>query len=458
MRFLDRDSELSFLEKEYEKNRASFIPIYGRRRIGKTRLMNKFMNNKKSIYYLAAQESKEEQAKGFRLTIANELQDEFLKQSSINNWKDLFSYLQNNLDKSEKLVIAIDEVTYMIKRDKSFPSYLQRFWDEFLKNTNTMLILSGSLVGLMKESILNHSSPLYGRRTGQIHLKNLKPRNIHKLTKNPEKTVKIYSILGGVPKYYEEINLNKSYPEIINDLLKPESFFYEEGTFLLGQEFKTLGNYNSILKSISKGNTELAKISNNIGIETKKLSNYLNTLYELSLIKKEKPITNTKKNYRGYKYRMKDNFLHFWFKFIFPNRNHIERRNLNYNNIKEELKLFTSKKFEDVCKNHTKENYGKVGKWWYKEDEIDIVGLNQNKKEILLGECKWRNKKTGKKTYYQLKEKAEKVRWNQDNRTEEYAIYSKKGFKDELKEISKNKNNIKLYQPKQILSNDYKKK
>lgn len=435
MRFLDREEELAFLEDEWEKDRASFIPIYGRRRTGKTRLMHEFLKDKEHVFHLASQESKGEQVNSFKKSLAKSLEDEFLKQTEMRDWKDLFSYLKKNLDKEKRFAIAIDEITYIIKRNRSFPSYLQDLWDNFLKETNIMLLLCGSLVGLMKESVLSHSSPLYGRRSGQIHLKPLSPQTLNEMIMNGEKTVQLYSILGGIPKYYEIINYKKDFREIINTILKPESLFFEEGTFLLGQEFKELGNYNSILKSISKGNTELSDIANEIGMDTRKLSNYLDKLYELGFVIKEKPITVTKKRYRGYKYRLKDNFLDFWFKFVFPNRSQIEERSFSYSEIHNKMKKFISKKFEDICKKEVAKDYKKVGKWWFKEHEIDIVGLDKENRSIAFGECKWTKNKVDKNILKDLKRKSEKVRWHDEDRKEKYYLFSKSGFTQELRSI-----------------------
>ncbi len=425
MRFLDREEELNFLEEEWERDGASFIPIYGRRRTGKTRLMQEFLKDKTHVYHLASQESKGEQVNSFKSSLAEALQDEFLEQTEMRDWKELFAYMKKHLDEEKKFVIAIDEVTYIIKRNSSFPSYLQDIWDNFLKNMDITLLLCGSLVGFMKKSVLDHSSPLYGRRSGQLHLKPLKPFTLDEVIEDEEKTVQLYSVFGGIPRYFEGIDLEKDFYQIIDSILKPESLFFEEGTFLLGQEFRELGNYNSILKSISQGNTELSDIANSIGMDTRKLSNYLDKLYELGFVKKEKPVTMTKKRYRGYHYRLKDNFLDFWFKFIFPNRSHIEERTLTHSDIREGLKLFISKKFEDVCRTQVAEKYNRVGRWWHKENEIDIVGLNEGENEILFGECKWSEDIDPIPLYHKLKKKKDEVRWNDQNREEEFVLFAK---------------------------------
>lgn len=433
MRFIGRERELEFLEDQWNKTGASFVPIYGKRRVGKSRLIVEFIQGKDHAYHLANQESANEQVNSFKGSLSQALDDKYLRDNYFGDWKQLFRYLEKNIPKDKKIVLAIDEVTYIIKRDPSFPSNLQNFWDTFLKDTEIMLILCGSLIGLMKESILEYSSPLYGRRSGQIHLKPLKASELGVLIKDRDKLVRLYSVMGGVPRYYELIDMGEDFSEIVDKILSPESAFFEEGIFLMGQEFKELGNYNSILKSMSRGNTELSDIANDIGIESRKLSNYMDNLYAVGMIRKEKPVTNTQKRYRGYRYHIKDNFLDFWFKFIFPNRGQIEERVLSYHDISDELNHFTAKKFEDICKQEMAKGYGKVGTWWHDGQEIDLVGLDERERTIGFAECKWTNEPVGKAVYHSLKEKSRSVRWHED-RTEKFYIFSRSGFTDELKE------------------------
>src|SRR3989338_2835620 len=166
MRFVNRRHELEHLEKEFRDNQAKLIVIYGRRRIGKTRLIEEFLQGREnSGYYLAAQESDFQQIAEFKEILGHLLHDDFLLQNQFAGWKSLFTYLEKVWPKEKKTILAIDEVTYIIKSNPSFTSYLQKCWDTFLSKTKTMLILSGSLVGLMVEEVFGEKSPLYGRRT-----------------------------------------------------------------------------------------------------------------------------------------------------------------------------------------------------------------------------------------------------------------------------------------------------
>jgi len=451
MEFLNRKKELDKLEQTFEQ--GGFLPIYGRRRVGKTTLIQQFIKNKDSVYYLAAQEPVNQQVKEFKNLMADHINDEFLRNSDISNWKSLFTYLKQNMDAERKSCIVIDEVTFIIRKNDSFPSYLQKFWDNFLKDSNTSLVLSGSLIGLMKESILSQSSPVYGRRTGQINLKPLSIEHLAKLFDTSKQSIKLYSILGGIPKYYEEVDYNKEFPEVINQMLDPESFFFEEGIFLLSQEFKELGNYNAILQSISKGNHRATKIANDIGMETRQIYTYLDKIYEIGLIEEKRPITEKNTKSRNKRYYLEDNFTRFWYKIIFPERSRIQSEEVKYKNIKKQLKHLISQSFKEISRETIRKtgNYQKVGRWWCKEDEIDIVALNEEKEEILFGECKWTETKVGTELLTKLEEKSQKVRWqNQKTRTEKYSLFSKNGFTEKMREKTEERKDITLYNLEKI--------
>lgn len=457
MRFVNRKKELEHLEKEYSNNKANFIVIYGRRRIGKTRLIEEFIKNKKTIYYLASQEADFQQIQEFKNLIYDQLKDDFLKENRFESWPLLFSYLEKIWPKNEKIILAIDEITYIIKQNPSFTSYLQKFWDNFLSKTNTTLILSGSLVGLLIESILSHNSPLYGRRTSQIHLKEFTFKDSLEFMKNKdiEDQIKFYSVTGGVAKYLLLINQNENFKDFLqNKVLNKEGFFSKEGIFFLTQEFKEPSTYLNILKAISFGNSKLNEISNYTGLDGKKISSYLDILINLGIIKKEIPITENKEKFRGAIYKLKDNFLKFWHRFIYSNRSYIElgKEEELYNKIINDINANVGFIFEDICKQFLKNDYldYKFGTWWgsYREREIrktaeiDIVGIND--KEIMFCECKWQENVDAEKIYNELKEKSKLVNWNNEKKTEHYIIFAK-SFKNKIK-----KENLKLYDLKDI--------
>lgn len=438
MRFVNRKNELEHLEKEYRKKGSSFAVIYGRRRVGKTALIEEFIKDKEGVYYLAAQEEDKLQIKEFKEAISKFIDDDFLSKNEFGDWKQIFSYLSRIWPKDKKIVLAIDETTFIIKENSSFPSYLQKFWDQFLSRTNTFLILSGSLVGLMLKSVLSYDSPLYGRRTSQIYLEEFSFKDSIEFMrgKSVEDQIRFYSITGGVAKYLLFVEEEESFEDfILNNLFSKEGFFYREGVFLLSQEFKDPSTYVNILKAISYGNTKLNDISNFVGIESKKISSYIEILIRLNILRKEIPFNANEKRFRGAIYLFNDNFLTFWHRFIHPNRSMIEMRRgeeLMENNM-DMVNAFIGLQFEKVCREMMSYFYPNVGRWWGKgrggkEIEIDVVGKSE--KEVAFGECKWKLEVDAKKVLEYLKERSNEV---QVKGQRKYFIFAK-SFKEKLDE------------------------
>lgn len=445
MKFINRKHELNHLEEEYAKEGAKFVVLYGRRRVGKTRLIEEFIRNKDAAYYLAAQETDKQQMEEFRNVIADRLNDGFLRTTSFNDWKHLFAYLEKAWPKDKRMILAIDEVTFVIKSNSSFPSYFQKFWDVFLSKTNTFVILSGSLVNLIIESVLSHSSPLYGRRTSQIFLLpfSFKESLMFMNGMKFEDAVAFHSLTGGVAKYLLFVEPGEPLEEFIEKkFLDREGFFYQEGLFLFSQEFKEPSTYLDIVKAIAFGNSRIDTISNFVGLETKIASRYLDILITVGFVKKIVPVTENEKKFRGAVYGINDNFLKFWNRFIYPNRSLIELRNTAeaMKAIRSDLNGMVGRNFEAVCAEAVGElirngkfSYDRIGTWWgnYREGgekktaEIDVVALNDGTKGILFGECKWKEDVNAGELLAELKKKAEHVGWNSGKRKECYAIFAK---------------------------------
>ena len=165
--FISRYKELEFLNGEYKKNSSSLIVLYGRRRIGKTTLTSEFGKDKNILYFLATEESEKENQQQFKTLVADFTNNELLQNVTTDSWDLIFKTLVNDKPNEKKLII-IDEFQYLGKTNTAFPSIFQKIWDTILKNQNVMVILCGSLISMMEAQTLAYSSPLYGRRTGQI--------------------------------------------------------------------------------------------------------------------------------------------------------------------------------------------------------------------------------------------------------------------------------------------------
>lgn len=198
--FINRVVELAVLNERYARKGAEFIILYGRRRIGKSELIEHFLKSKPGIRFLAREESKHLQLKKISRDCAEFFQDAFLQRSPFSDWDSFFSYLTGKT--KERLVIAIDEFPYLVKEDPSLPSIIQEYWDTRLKDSGIVLILSGSSISMMEEYTMQHSSPLYGRRTGQLLLHGFRFVDVLDYIGDFVMAVEYYSVFGGTPGLY----------------------------------------------------------------------------------------------------------------------------------------------------------------------------------------------------------------------------------------------------------------
>ena len=330
--FVNRERELEFLEEEYKTERASFVVIYGRRRVGKTTLIKEFISDKPSVFFLATQETEKQNLKTLKDLIANFTQNDLLKKTSGFSWDTLFTEF-TRFKPAIKKVLVIDEFQYLGMTKRGFPSIFQKIWDEQLHNQNVMIIICGSIISMMKSQTLEYTSPLYGRRTGQINLGQIDFSHYHQFFKRDKQDlIDYYSVTGGVPRYIEELKDEEDiYSGIQRKILSRESYLFEEPVFLLEKELKEVGSYFSILKAIAQGNHKLSRISSRIEVNQTSLSPYLATLIEMDILRRRVPVTETNpgKSKKGL-YYIKDNFLAFWFRYCFPYQSYLEIGNTDY--------------------------------------------------------------------------------------------------------------------------------
>lgn len=432
--FINREEELNALEERYRSDKAEFVVIYGRRRVGKTELIDHFMHNKNGIRLLARTDSEKNNLDRFSNDLSAFFKDDFLKINPFGSWDAFFAYLAEK-SKDGRIVVAIDEFPYLVDSNKAIPSVLQDYWDRKLKDSKIFLILCGSSIAMMLERVLGHKSPLYGRRTGQIKVEPMDFFNACKFYKNfgTEELVYTYSILGGTPGYLLEFDDAKKIPENIKErFLRKDRFLFQDAEFVLKEELREPKFYFSILRAVAIGKTRIGDIMNETGLEKGMVGKYLSVLIDLDIIGREVPVTEKypHKSRKGI-YVLKDNFYKFWFRFIYPNIEGIERKMqdaVTSSKIVPELDQYASHIFEDICKEWLWKqnlfNYDKIGRWWDKREEIDIIALNEKEKRILFAECKWQDNVDADKIIGELKRKASLVEWN-GSRKESYALFAK---------------------------------
>lgn len=460
MKFVDRLEEMSTLENEYRRHSASFVVVYGRRRVGKTELIRHFIKEKPSLYFLASEESESLNRESFKRQAADYLNDDLLREAAIERWELIFERLVASSD-SKRLVIVIDEFQYIGKNNPAFLSVFQGIWDNLLSKNNVMIILCGSLVSMMMSQTLNYDSPLYGRRTAQIRLRPIKFEYYNEFFDSQysdEELVKRYSLTGGVPKYIEMFQNSSDLNRAIQEsLLNVSSYLYDEPNFLLQKEVSEIGSYFSILRTIAEGNHKVSSIAALVQQKQTNLPRYLKVLIDLDLLEREVPVTenNPDKSKKG-QYQIRDNFLRFWFKFIYPNRSYVEMSHSDVvmNRLsKNFIDGHVSYVFEQICQEKlwNLSANGKlpgilerIGRWWDNSHEIDVVGLSESDNLLVAGECKFWNGPVGANILSQLEHKTTFIDWHKDSRKNIYILFSINGFTDELKAVAKDRDDVML--------------
>ena len=459
MPFINREQELKTLNEKWQSGIAQFFIIYGKRRVGKTELIKQFIKDKPALYFLADKRTTADQLKELGQIVGTYFKDEILIKNGFGDWLEAFLYLKTKTADTP-LVLAIDEYPYLTENDKSTSSLFQKGWDEYLKNTNIFLILSGSSIAMMESETLNQSAPLFGRRTGQILVDPLNFSQSRKFfpEKNFSDFLNIYTITGGMPAYLKQfVGGGELSEEIKKNIFIKTAFLYNEIEFTLKEELRETKNYLAILRAIALGKRKLSEIVNEVGLDKATTNKYISVLINLRLVEREVPITEDKpeKSRRGL-YKISDNFFVFWFQYIFPYKSYLEMDNYDYvlgkmfngssyaDNVNSSFKNIVAQVYERVATEllTTWQNkmfaFERIGRYWDSEQEIDVVGLNSSEKKIIFGECKWTEKPVGTNIYEDLKNKTAKVEWNKGDRKEYYILFSKSGFTEDMLKLAKN--------------------
>ena len=462
MKFIGRKMELEKLNAEYERD-GGFVVIYGRRRVGKTTLIKEFLKKKTAFYFLATEELESQSMKRLAGVVARMTKNSLLQKAVFTDWLDLFQVIAD-YEPDKKKVLVIDEFPYLVKINSAFTSILQNAWDEILKDSNVMLILSGSLIGMMQKHALSYDSPLYGRRTAQMRLAPLPFTDVYDAFALPfDKVVEQYAVTGGVPKYLEFFEDGRDLVDQLKDVVLSKSgFLYEEPFFLLKSESMTAVNYFSIIKAIADGNHKLGKIAGALGQETQALTPYLSTLADLGFIEKRTPVTekNPKKSRKGL-YFIADNFIRFWFRYVYPYKGELELDNMQIvlDEIRKDfIEKFVAFAYEDICKDIfasvCKQGEipfvpSRIGSYWLNDydgdTEIDVMAIDNQNKRIFAGECKYYVKPVDAPVYFSLKEKvdgAAEIRKAYPGYDVIFGLFSKSGFTQRMLDIAKENTSI----------------
>lgn len=421
--FIGRQQELSILNELWDNPRAQMLILYGRRRVGKTALLTHWMHTsrRRILYWVASPTSATAQLRSFSQAVYNfaspsrPAPDDFTYASWEQAWQQVAWLSQN-----ERMGLFIDEFTYLLEVESGIAGQLQNFWDSTLSQSNLLLVLSGSHLGMMKREFLSYQAPLYGRASAQIHLQPL-PFGMSRLyfpNYSDVDRVAIYAIFGGIPAYWERIDPRKSISQNIRQqLLSPNNLMQSEPRLLLQDFVSDPHNYVAILTAIAYGARTPKEIESFTGLPNVQVPKYLSILAEAGYVERKTPVTSGPKSRRG-KHQIVDPYLRFYYRFLASRQEQIAL------GIQDQALAEISRHMIDFIGTHTWEELcrewtlrasaqGKlpflpdqVGSAWNTRAQIDVTGINRMQKTLILGECKWSQTASERPVLSTLVEKA----------------------------------------------------
>lgn len=437
--FIGREKELKSLNNLYTSDKFEFAVIYGRRRVGKTALINEFIGDKKSIYFMGVESNAKQNLENFSKSII-EYNSGIVVDTSFQSFQAALEYVFE-LSKNERIILVIDEYPYVARSSKSLASTLQMLIDKYKDTSKMMLILCGSSMSYMEDNVLAYKAPLYGRRTAQMKILPFDFDETCRYFKNlsAEDKALIYGIVGGTPQYLLQMNDKLSIEDNIkNTYLNPVSFLFEEPTNLLKQEVREPAIYTAIITAIATGASRMSEIATKVGEDTNVCTSYIKNLINLGIAQKETPYGE--KNSRKTIYYIEDNMFRFWYRFVLDNNSIIMRGAADrvYKRIEPYLSNYMGKVFEDICTQYLWKllleekcpvEFNSLGRWWgngpveKKQTEIDIMG-EQDKDTALFAECKWTNEKVDLSVLETLVKRSKLFSYTNVH----YYLFSKSGF------------------------------
>ena len=423
--------------------------IYGRRRIGKSRLITEFIKDKRASYYVASKTSLEDNVRKWGRQFIEDVASD-LTGAEFTDLENFFRFI-SHFCKEERLILALDEIPYIAETDASFLSRLQAAIDTIFASGNIYLILCGSAISFMEKEIMSEKSPLFGRRTNQIFLKPFDYMDAARFVPRytAEDKAIVYGVTGGVAKYLTLFDDTQTLDQNLTGLFfSTAGYLYEEPYNLLVQEFRSVNTYNAVIEACSNGANRVNEIADKTHESAAALSYVLKNLMTIGVISKVSAITD-EKNKKKVSYEIADGMYRFWYRFIPMARAAIEmdKGEIYYNKyVKGKLHEFMGEIFEHMCRHYILSQglegrlnciVTNTGKWWglghdRKPTDIDVVGIDNINNQALLGECKFKNEPVDKTVYNSLMERKGLI--NRKYVEVQYAFFSLSGYSEWVRE------------------------
>ncbi|MEM7536320.1 MAG: ATP-binding protein, partial [Chloroflexota bacterium] len=438
--FINRESELAFLNELVHEQGAQFVMLYGRRRAGKTTLLTTWAQRTgvPYFYWVAKRDSKVGLIENLGEHILAWQQSQGQPQSATipqpTNWDATLDLLakavQSAVEKADgpnsTCIVILDELSYILEADKAFASYLQAAWDHRFGHTNVKLFVSGSHMGMMT-GLLKYNAPLYGRLTAQFPIRLLAFPDIAHFLPHYDvfQRLAVYAVVGGVPAYLERWRSTDTIAANIQRLFLQRTGWFRNEPMVLISDLtqRETDTYEAILRAIAHGKHGRNDIASVTRLSSTSLSHYLKRLVELELVERRIPATvplSKRKNSRQGRYFLKDAYLRFYYRFVDANLHLIEQGLTQrlWNSMQTLFRAFVAETFEDLCRTWTLAQAQRnqlpimpdvIGSHWASDAQIDVVAINWETKELLLGEAKWGDKPVGRSVITELIVKTPKV-------------------------------------------------
>ncbi|MCD4673575.1 MAG: ATP-binding protein [Anaerolineaceae bacterium] len=423
--FVGRERELGVLQREWNSGKAGMLTLYGRRRVGKTRLITHWIKcaAPRALYWVAAPTSPVDQLRSFSQALFGfesnaSVPDNF----SYGSWRQAFEQAAR-MAEHERFALVLDEFTYLIALEQGLAGVLQNAWDHQLKQSKIFLIISGSHLGMMERGVLSYQAPLYGRSTSKLHLSPLPFAATKGMFPDyeAEDRVALYAIFGGVPAYWEQFEPKLSLDQNIKRHLLSDSNLTQDEPRLLLQDFVSdIHNYVAILRAIAYGYRTPKEIASASGLNDRHISMYLRNLLKTGFVERRVPATAASASRQG-RHHITDPYLRFHYRFLSRRQTQLALgvHDQALAEIKKHLVDFIgTHTWEELCREWLLRASGKgllpflpdqVGSIWNREAQIDVAGVNYMDKTLILGECKWGNRVVGVDVLKNLVDKTEKV-------------------------------------------------
>ncbi|MFW6376983.1 MAG: ATP-binding protein [archaeon] len=446
-RFVDRAVELDHLTECYDAETAEFVVLYGRRRLGKSELVRQSIADRgDAVYYQAVESTAQNQLEQF----VDAATAQFPSLANVRrDWEALLEALGR-----KDAVVVIDEFPFLVETDESLPSRIQRVWDLELQETGTTLVLVGSSISVMEETVLSGSAPLYGRRTATIDLEPLSIADARQFFPeyDAETAITAWSIYGGTPYYLGTIDPDRELGTNVQEtVLSERGLLYSEPEFLLRTELRQPNTYFSILRALAHGRRTPNEIAGMAGVESGSLSTYLQKLRRLRLVERHIPVTESPTSSKRGRYRIAAPLFRFWFRFVYGKRDQLR---LLGDDAYDELVApdraeYVSPLFERLCQRALPDlvdrRFRDVGQWWFKEHELDVLGLTNE--GLVAGECKFTSRPVSEGVLADLERTARDVRWPDGPADGEplYVLFSRSGYTDDLTRVRNARDDVRLF-------------